>query len=176
MCAQSSVKVLRTIAELEEIREVWETWPGNRDSEIYSYLMFLRSNVETSRPYVLVVYRGGRPDAILVGRIDQGRLVCRMGYIGVSPRAQIMYFVNGALRGNPSRENCELLVSNILRALSKREADYAYLNFLRPESDLFPLAVARPSLLCRDHVRITQPHFAATLPASMEEFYRGLSP
>jgi len=87
-----------------------------------------------------------------------------------------MYFVNGALRGNPSSENCDLMVSEILSSLSKGEADFAYLNFLRPESDLCRLAMTRPSLLCRDYVRLTQPHFAATLPATVEEFYRGLSP
>jgi hypothetical protein len=176
MDSEAFVKVLRGIPELEEIREVWESWPGNRDSDIHSYLAYLRSNPGTSRPYVLEVCRAGKPDAILVGRIDRGRLVCRIGYVGVSPRARIMYFVNGALRGNPSRENCELLVGGILKALSQGVADYAYLNFLRRESELFRLATAKPSLLCRDHVCVTQPHFAAALPATVEEFYRSLSP
>ncbi len=44
-----SVKVLREVSELEEIRREWESWPGNRDSDIHSYLTFLRSNPGTSR-------------------------------------------------------------------------------------------------------------------------------
>jgi len=87
-----------------------------------------------------------------------------------------MYFVYGALRGNPSRENCESMVSEILRSLSKGEADVAYLNFLRRESDLCRLATKKPGLLSRDYIRISQPHFAAVLPATVEEFYGGLSP
>ena len=169
-----SVKVLREVSELEEIRREWESWPGNRDSDIHSYLTFLRSNPGTSRPHVLVVYRGGSPDAILVGRVDRERLACRMGYLRVSPPARIMNFVNGALRGNPASENCDLMVNEILRSLSQGEADVAYMNFLRPESDLYRLATTKPGLLSRDYVRITQPHFGATLPATVEEMYRSL--
>ena len=175
MGSEPSVKVLRGIAELEEIRELWESWPGNRDSEMESYLRFLRSNPAAVRPHVLVVYREGRPDAILVGRIDHGQISCRVGYLSVRFRAQTMCFVYGALRGNPSRENCDLMVGEILRSLSQGEADVAYMNFLRQESDLCGLSVKKPGLLSRDYVRITQPHFAITLPATMEEFYRGLS-
>ena len=176
MADEPSVKILRAITELETIRQTWESWPGNRDSEMESYLSFLRSNPKTVRPHVLVVYREGRPDAILVGRIDRGHFTCRLGYLRVSPRAQIMCFVYGALRGNSSHENCDLMVSEILRSLSQGEADVAYMNFLRQESDLCRLAMQKPGLLSRDYVRITQPHFAATLPATVEGFYQGLSP
>jgi hypothetical protein len=175
MAAQSFVKTLRAIPELEEIREVWESWPGNRDSEMNSYLTFLGSNPGTVRPHVLVAYRDGRPDAILVGRIDRGRIGCRLGYLQLNLRAQIMCFVYGAFRGTPSNENFDMMVSEILRSLSQGEADVAYMNFLRQESDLRRLAMKKPGLLSRDYVRITQPHFAITLPATVEEFYRGLS-
>jgi hypothetical protein len=174
MGSAASVKVLRGVAELEEIREVWESWPGNRDSEMESFLMFLRSNPSTARPHVLVIYRGGVPDAILVGRIDRGRVVCRLGYLRVSPRAQIMCFVNGALRGNPSHENCDLMVSEVLRSLSQGEADVAYMNLLREDSDFCRLAMKKPGPLSRDYIRITQLHFFATLPATMEDYYRSL--
>jgi hypothetical protein len=176
MCSEASVKVLRGIAELEEIREIWESWPGNRDSEIESYLTFLGSNPGTVRPHVLVVYREGKPDAILVGRIDRGKISSRLGYLSVGFRAQTMCFVYGALRGNPSRENCDLMVNEVLRSLSQREVDVAYMNFLREESDLCELALKKPGPLSRDYVRITQPHFAVTLPATVEGFYQGLSP
>jgi hypothetical protein len=176
MGSEATVKVLRTIGELEEIRVVWESWSGHRESEMEPFLTFLRSNPGTVRPHVLVVYCAGRPDAILVGRIDRGRVICRLGYLQVSPHAQIMCFVYGALRGNPSKENCDLMVSEIVQSLSQGEADVAYMNFLREGSDLCHLARKKPGLLNRDYVPITQPHFAATLPASMEEFYQGLSP
>jgi hypothetical protein len=174
MPSEAPVKVLRTVSELGEVRPEWESWAGNRDSDIHSFLTFLHSNPATVRPYVLVVYRQGRPDAILVGRIDQGKIRCRLGYFEMDLRARIMYFVYGALRGNASQENCELLVDEILRSLSQGEADVAYLNFLRQGSELCRLAMKSPGLLTRDHLCITQMHFGATLPATVEELFRSL--
>ena len=171
-----SVKVLRTLQELEEIRPEWESWSGNRDSEMDSYLMFLGSNPATVRPHIVVVDREGRPDAILVGRIDLGHIACRLGYLGLNLPAKILCFVYGALRGNPSRENCDLIVSSVLQSLSDREADVAYMNFLREDSELCWLAKKKPGALSRDYLRVTQQHYAAALPASVDEFYRGLSP
>ena len=176
MSSQAFVKTLRTTSELEDIREAWEAWPGNRDSEMESYLAFLQSNPSTVRPHVLVVYGERGPAAILVGRIDRGHIHCRLGYLRLSLPAMILCFVYGALRGNPSKENSDLLMTEILRSLSQGEADVAYMNFLNEESDLCRLAMERPALLSRDFVRISQPHFAATLPAKVEEFYQRLSP
>ena len=171
---KATVKVLRETAELETIREAWESWPGNRDSQMEPFLSFLLSNPATVRPHVLAVYREGKPDAILVGRIDRGHLDCRLGYLRFNPHARIMYFVYGALRGNPCYENSELMVNEILTSLAQGEADVAYMGFLRQESDICTLALKRPGLFTRDHVRTTQSHFAAALPATVIEYYRTL--
>ena len=175
MHTAASVKVLRTLPELDGIRREWLSWNGSRDSEMDSYLMFLQSNHATVRPHIVVVERAGAPDAILVGRIDLGHISCRLGYLQLNLPAKILCCVYGALRGNPSNENCDLIMSSILRSLSDGEADVAYMNFLREDSDLCRLAKESPGRLSRDYVRITQPHFTATLPPSVEEFYRGLS-
>ena len=175
MRTEASVKVLRTLAELQDIRGVWESWPGHRDSEFDSYLASLGTNPRTVRPHVLVVYREGRPESILVGRIDLGHISCSMGYLRLNLPSKILCFVYGALRGNPSKENCDLIVSSVLQSLSDREADVAYMNFLREGSELCRFAKEKPGRLSRDYARITQPHYTASLPASVEEFYRGLS-
>ncbi len=171
----ASVKVLRTLPELEDIRRAWESWPGNRDSEMDTYLACLQSIPVTVRPHVVVVERDGKPDAILVGRLDLGHVTCHLGYLRLNLPAKILCFVYGALRGNPSNENCELIVNSVLKSLSDREADVAYMNFLREDSELCRLAKTRPDALTRDYLRVTQQHYAAALPASVDEFYRGLS-
>jgi hypothetical protein len=176
MSSEASVKVLRTLAELEEISREWESWPGHRESQMEPYLTFLRSNPRTVRPHVLVVYRGGRPDSILVGRIDLGHISCRLGYLRLNLPAKILCFVYGALRGNPSEENCDLIVSSILQSLSDREADATYMNFLRVDSELCRLTKTKPGALSRDYVHVTQQHYSAVLPATVQAFYSGLSP
>jgi hypothetical protein len=171
-----SVKIVRSVVELEEIREAWNSWPGNRDSEIDSYLTFLRFNPATVRPHVIVIEREGKPDAIYVGRIDDSKVICRVGYWKLGLPAKIMAFVNGALRGCASTENCDLVVDSILNSLSAGEADAAYMTFLREDSRLFELAMTKPAILFRDHFRLGQHHFAAQLPATVDGFYQGLSP
>ncbi|MGA8491161.1 MAG: GNAT family N-acetyltransferase [Terriglobales bacterium] len=175
MRTTASVNVLRTLPELEAIRREWQSWPGNRDSEMESYLTLVRTNPETLRPHVLAVYREGRPDAILVGRIDKGRIRCRLGYFEMGLGARVVRFGNGALRGNPSEENCELLVKEILLSLSLGEADAAHLSFLRKGSDLCRLSTTKPGPLFRDYLRTPLTHFTSALPTTPEEFYSGLS-
>jgi CelD/BcsL family acetyltransferase involved in cellulose biosynthesis len=50
------------------------------------------------------------------------------------------------------------------------------MNFLREDSELCRLAKRKPGALARDYLRVTQQHYAASLPASVDEFYQGLSP
>lgn len=171
----ANVKVLGAAAEFETIREVWQSWAGNRDSEMDSYLKFIESNQSTIRPHVVVVERDGRPDAIFVGRVDQGHISARIGYFGLKLPARILYFVYGAFRGSSSSDNCEIIIKSVMESLSTGEADVAYVNFLKEDSDLLRLALTKPKLMCRDYVRTSQRHFAADLPNSVDEFYRGLS-
>jgi hypothetical protein len=171
------VRVLRTLAELEEIRPFWKSWPGNRDSDPEMYITVLGQSRESIRPHVVVVYHGDQPDAILVGRMDVTRLDrVRVGYIGIRPRAKVIYFVYGALRGNPSPDNCDRIIREICRSVSSEEADLAYLNFLREDSELYKLAKGLPGVLSRDRIRTSQRHYTASLPGSVEEFHMSLSP
>lgn len=170
-----SVRVLRTISELDKISREWQSWPGNRDSEMETYVTFLQSNDGSVRPHIVVVEREGRPDAILVGRVDYTHIACRFGYWQLKVPVRVLVFVAGALRGESSPDNCDLIVSSVLEALSNREADAAYMNFLRVESPLCRLSMQKPGFLCRDYVPTTQSHFEAVLPFSVDEFYMGLS-
>ena len=172
--SEVQIQVLRTRTELEEVRHVWESWPGHRDSDMDVYLTVLRSGKGVERPHVVVIYRGGQPDAIFVGRIDHGQMNFRLGYFELKPKADVLYFVYGALRGNPSLENCKLLISEVCQSLARGEADVAYLNFLRTDSYLYELARSAPGFLSRDRVHAVQPHFSLKL-TNVDSFYQGLS-
>ncbi len=171
------VRTLRSFEELEEIRSFWESSPGNRDSDPYFFPLVLRASRDSIRPHVVVVYRDGHPATLLVGRLECGPFErLRIGYIRIRPRVKSLYFVYGALRGNASTENCELLVREVCRSLAHGEADLAYLNYLREDSEIYRLAQKIPGTLSRDRVRNSQRHFAATLPRTLEELHKKLSP
>jgi hypothetical protein len=170
------VKLFGSIESLETLRAKWLTWSGNRDSDWYLNLEILKSNLNRESPYVLCVYRDGVPDAILVGRKSRGSMRLRIGYLKLDLTVTQLYFVYGAFRGNRSRENAQLLVREIFEGLRRGEADVAYLNFLREESPLFVSVNQIPPVRSRDLFHEVQKHYAGSLPGTMDEFYKRLSP
>lgn len=173
--ADLRVRVLKTVAELDSIRAMWESWPGHRDSDIDFFLAILQTNPRIVRPHIIVAERGGIPQAILVGRLDRGHIDFRMGYGRIRSKASVLYFVYGAHRGSESLDISRAFLETIQLCLSSREADAAYLNFLRTDSDLYRLARAAPGFLTRDYGLKTKPHYSLTVPNSADLFYAGLS-
>jgi hypothetical protein len=172
---QCDVRVFRTVAELEEIRPLWESWSGNRDSDPNVFFNILHTTPEVLRPHVIVVHSNGQPAAMLVGRLEHSRLDFKVGYIHLRPTAMVLYFVYGGPRGDVSPGNCTLLVHEICRSLAAGEADAAYLNYLRMDGPLHQISRTMPAHISRDRTRIMQTHFSATLPKSAQEYYANLS-
>ncbi len=170
------VRVARTVPEVEELREAWMGWPGHRDSDIDFYLMILKAYPEILRPHVIALYRDGKPDAILVGRLDKRRLPLNVGYFhGLRPRARCLTFVYDPLHGNASRENTEILLQAVMSCLKRDEADVAALEFVPLDSDLYHIALKAPGVLSRDTLPAPQAHEILTVPDSIDEVYRRMS-
>jgi hypothetical protein len=173
---EAEIRVLRSVSELEEIRSVWESWPGHRDSDIDFFLTVVRSSPETIRPHVIVAYRDGHPDAILIGRIDKTTFPLRLAYWKLpAPRVRLLTFVIGAQRGNSSPEMSELLLNEALGSLQRGEADLARLEFVRLGSPLYRLAQILPGKLGRDHSAVSQPQWSMDLPQTYEDVLKALS-
>jgi len=176
MPTEASLRVLRTLPELEEIRREWQSWPGHRDSDIDMFSEVVASNPETLRPHVIVAYRDGRPDAILIGRIDLTTLPLRVGYWRLpAPRVRLLTFVIGAQRGNSSPEVSELLLREALESLRRGEADLCRLEVLRVDTALYRLARSLPGILGCDHSVVPQPHWYMELSKTYAEVLKGLS-
>lgn len=161
------VRVFRSLPELEEIRATWEAWSWHPDSDIDLYLLLQSLRTEIIRPHVIVVYRGGRPDAMLIGRIDQRRLAFRIGYKAIlRPNVRLLNIIPGGSLGNLSAENSELLTAEILRCLRQGEADMAELGFVPADSALFQSVTRSPRLMSRDFFPTVQSHWRMNLSDS----------
>lgn len=171
-----SIRVARTISEVEELRPHWKSLAGPRESDIDYFLAVLTAKPESVRPHVLSVWNDGRPTGFLVGRIDKGPVVFRGSHLRFSTIATQMHFLYGALRGEVSGQQSKEIVQNICKSLASGEADVANLNFLRADSELYRYAKELPSFLFRDHLEASQRHYTAQLPESLAEFQRDLSP
>ncbi len=176
MNSRARLRILRTLPEVEEIRSAWESWPGHRDSDIDFFSNVVASNPGTIRPHIIVAYSDGKPDAILIGRIDLTTLPLRIGYWRVpTPQVRLLTFVIGAQRGNSSPEMSELLLREALNSLRRREADVARMEYVRANSVLHRLATSLPGIIGRDHGATSTPHWSMELPKTYEEVLQTLS-
>ncbi|HVB56405.1 MAG TPA: GNAT family N-acetyltransferase [Candidatus Acidoferrales bacterium] len=170
------IRIARVGGEVEALREVWTRWGGHRDSDIDFVLTIIEAYPEALRPHVISIYRNGQPDAILIGRLERKRLTFKIGYLNVfRPWARCLTFVYGALRGNASLENTQILVREVMNCLNQDEADVALLEFVPINSPVYKLALKLPGILSRDTLPSVQGHELMLVPDSIEEVYRHMS-
>jgi hypothetical protein len=170
------IHVARSIAEVEAIRGIWSSWNFSRDTDIDYCLEFVWSLEEFERPHVIVLYRNGKPDAALLGRIDRTRMAQRIGYLqlpGIG--ARLLTFPSDGFLGNASPENSEAFVRSILSVLRAGEADAALLQQVGMESAILQDALRLPNFASRDHVLRPMPHSVLNLSNDSEEVWQGLS-
>jgi hypothetical protein len=173
---QASLRVLKTVEELEELRDAWSAWSDGPQADLDFFSIRLRHKHEAARPHVIVVNRNGRPDCLLVGWLSQGTVSFKVGsFILFRSDARILRFVNGGFLGNQSRENCEILVREIVRSLRRGEAHAAEFSQLDVQSPLYDWAKREPNILCRDQFTPFQSHWYLALAGGFDKFLGGLS-
>ena len=166
------LRVARSVAELEELRDTWEAWQEHPDSVMDGYLTWFRKD-PAARPHVLTLYRDGRPDCLLIGKLLRGVPTANLDRI-LKPVPRLLYFVQGGLLGNPSLENCGLLVRRVIAQLRRGEADAAEFFGVEVDSPLYRAATRVPNFFCRDHFPAEVVHRYLLLPESFQDFLRGL--
>lgn len=174
--SQASLRILEESTEFEGLRDVWSAWGDHREANLDFFSIHLRHRLGVVRPHVMVVYRSGRPDCMLVGWLQQGPVAFQVGSFALfRSDARILHFVSGGFLGNQSRGNARFLVREIIRSLDKREAQAVEFSQLRVDSPLYDLAKREPNVFCREHFTPVQTHWYLTLPGSFDEFLRGRS-
>lgn len=176
MGQQVTVKVLRSLREIEDFRSIWTSWNYHPNSDLDFYLTVLRTRREILRPHVIAVYRDERLDAILLGRFEHRRISLKIGYsVLFRPKVRLLTFIYGGLLGNASAGNSEVLVREIVNSLRRGEADAAMLEPLRLDSSICYYATRTPGFLSCDYLPVRQIHRIMNAYRSGEDFYRSLS-
>jgi hypothetical protein len=173
---QASLRVLKAVEELEQLRDAWSAWSDGPQADLDFFSIRLRHKPEAARPHVMVVYRNDRPDCLLVGWLGQGAVSFKVGSLVLfRSHAHILRFVNGGFLGNQSRENSEILVREIVRSLCRGEAHAAEFSQLNVQSSLYDWAKREPNILCRDQFTPFQSHWYLALVGGFGAFLRSLS-
>jgi hypothetical protein len=170
------VRVIRDAKEIEDIRGAWKLWHHHPNSDIDFYLNILRSLPEIRSPYILVLSRDGKPESILVGRSEHGRIGFKWGYRNVySPTLRKLTFIYGGGLGTLRVENCKALIDHLVKSLHDGEGDLAEVRYVRTDSPIYSSAKQASGIFSRDHFPAIQMHRGTQLPDNMENFYRQLS-
>jgi len=168
------VRVLRSVAELEEVRPAWQSWCWHPNADMDLYLLLMDCKPELLRPHIMVLYRDGRPEAMLIGRVVNQRLEFKIGYkTFLKPNVRVLNIVHGGTLGDLSSEKSEVLIREIEESLRRGEADVAALNWIRTDSPLYRAARQVPGVLSRDFFPAVQSHWKMSLSGSMERDYQG---
>lgn len=169
------VQIVRTVAGLDSLREVWNLWCGDPSADFDFYLASAHCRADFVRPHVMVVYRNGRPDCMLIGRLERCRLKLKVGYTTLAqPMVKRLFFLHGGLFGNCSAENCRLLLRELKLCLNRREADVADFARVTQDSNLQNEAVREFSSLYRGQFSPVHEHRWVALPGSFEQFMRAM--
>lgn len=167
--------------EIEAIRPAWERLQNNAscpiiNAKIDRYLSVIKTSDDDMQPCVLLASRGGEPEAILVGRLEKHRLVCRIGYkVLFKPRIRSLTVVYGGIMGELDDLTCTELVREMLSILRCGEVDMIFINHIKTDSPFFKFARYVPNFVCRGHFPIIQKHWTMSVPENIDEFYKRCS-
>jgi hypothetical protein len=172
--SQACVKILRTIPEIERIRQFWESC--NTDGDLDAYLFSFNESPNVIRPHVIVRYRDGRPEAMLIGRLERSRVDVGISYFSsrmpLVPTLKVFY--RGLLGSNTSID-IRQFVESIWDSLKLGEAIMAVFDGLDLSSDTYRYAKSIPRFLCADHISSPQLRRARTLLGGHASFLSSLS-
>jgi hypothetical protein len=171
--ADGAVRILRSAAEVESVREFWSLTPGTRDSDIdIFFLNGQPNNTEAVQPRVFVLCHDGKPAVLMAGKIVRREFTFRIGYFRLGKvMANVLTIPYGGLRGEASAEDCSKLVREISECLKNGEADVALLQYVDADSALFRSAKSVPKFLFRDPFTPLRPHRKRKLTGSIEQLY-----
>lgn len=170
------VQVLQSETEIDQIQTYWRQWTLHPNAEVDCYKAVLDGSATGTSPFVLVLSRNGAPDAMLVGRLENGRLALKMGYLPVlNLRVRQLVFVYGGLLGNSSRENCAKFVAAVSEKLREGIASVALFNGVQTGTPLYEAARNLPGVLMRDRVATAEIHRSMSVPHGVASLNQSLS-
>jgi CelD/BcsL family acetyltransferase involved in cellulose biosynthesis len=167
--ASLEVKVLRSLDEVQAIRDFWSTVQVSPESDIDFFQFIVTTRPEIRCPYVLMVLQGGQPVALVAGRIEEGNLEFKVGYKVIwRPKVRRLAIFYEGFMGQTTPEVARLVVRRLLQALREEKADLLLWSGIRRDSELRRLLGRLPGLLCRDHLARPVERWSMTVPESLD--------
>jgi Acetyltransferase (GNAT) domain len=171
-----TLQVARTAAEVQDLLPIWSDWCDHPSLDAEVLLAQLRDEGGNLQPYVITLYRDGRPDCLLAGTLAVDHMHLSFGGVRLLlPKARLIRVETNAFLGNRTEENSRLVVGELLKALERKDADGVEFSSLRTDSPLYGCATTLPGLLSRDYFPPQMSHYSLLPPSTFQKFLQGLS-
>jgi len=175
MGARCSSRVVTSQGDMERLRPFWEELNWHPNAEIDFYRLVNETLTGSPRPYIVVLESKDTPQGLVLGRLGEESLRCKVGYRTLRlGKVRQLSILHGGVLGCADPFVAEIAVTELMRVLRRGEADVVHFNHLAADSELFRLATRSPGFFSRDHLVRPQPHWAAALPATRTEFLQRL--
>ena len=167
-----AIKVAKSIEEVEDIRDIWQQMQWHPNADIDYYLAVVDSRNEIIRPHIITLYKNDCPVTMLIGRIENLRLELKIGYkVLFKPTVRSFTVVYGGILGETTNPNIEILIDELIKSLNRGLAEVVFFSHLNVNSDIYRLAMTKPSFQCRNFFPVPKLHWKMFVPVTMEEFY-----
>ena len=110
------ISIARNIDQIEAIRPIWEKMQQNESSpklnaDIDRYISTITSAEQKIEPYVILLHNNSQPQAMLIGRIENIQIPCRLGYkTFFNPSVRGIAVVYGGIIGQLNPDVSALLI------------------------------------------------------------------
>ena len=166
------ISVARTAEEVKSFRKIFEAMHPGPLAGIDYLLTSAEFMQRAIRPYVIAVFRHGRPETMLVGLLNNiKREIKFKGRVILRAKARILGVVCGGIIGNLNVANCAALILELNQLLKRNEADAIYFQEIPIDSQIYQLGRIIPSLMFRDHSLQVENHYKMNLFSSADDFY-----
>ena len=168
-----SIKILRSVAEIEKIRSFWEAQQWHPDGDIDLVINVIISRKEVVSPYILLILNNNKPETIIIGIIETRRIL----YTDVSyhhlysPELQVLTFIPGRVLGNENNLCSSLIITQLQKSFKLKEFDLIVLNYINSDSPFFRLAQSMPGFISQDDNPNIKSHWKLILPGSIDDVY-----
>lgn len=135
-----SVKIHRSLAEIETLRSYWTAAQQHPNSDIDHFLLVCRLRPEVVSPCVLSLWLSGQCHGVVAGRIEHVAIRPEVGYLKMPHvHTKVFTLIHEGIIGKFGPHEAELIVEAISQIIVNRFADLASFSCLREDSPLLPI-------------------------------------
>ena len=139
------------MAEVEALRADWTALLGDSVHTDPDYVLWsLEAEAHVVRPHVVAIERDGQVESVVVARVIEARLPCKLGRTTVyAPTLRAICVVREGWLGRADAYTAEVILDELFAAIDRGEADVLIFRQLELDSVLHRAALARATFATR---------------------------